>query len=128
MENGVNPVAVPRPAVSSGWLGILGVLVLALGASLFMEFGPTSGVPVGTLPREGDVLVPGPYPVGEWIAGAKGTIGLKYLVSGSGLGENQYLRFSEGAGRATASVMVLWQDENGLPVGEPFEKPFKDDC
>ena len=128
MDNGGNPVTAPRPAASRGWLGILGVLTLALGASLYMEFGSKGGVPVGTLPRVGDSLIPGPYPVGEWVAGAKGTIGLKYLVSGPGLGEDQDLRFSEGAGRATASVLVLWQDEKGLPVGEPFEKPFKDDC
>lgn len=137
MENGGNPEGKPEgksgPAASpssgsAGWLGILGVLLLALGASLFMEFAPTGGVPVGTLPREGDTLVPGPYPVGSWVAGNKGTIGLKYLVSGPGLGENQYLRFSEGSGRAAAAVKVLWQDEKGLPLGEPFEKPFKDDC
>ncbi len=128
MENRVNPVAAPRPAVSNGWLGILGVLVLALVASLFMEFVPAGGVPVGTLPRDGDSLHPGPYPVGEWVAGARGTIGLKYLVSGPALGENQYIRFSEGAGRARALVVVHWRDENGMPVGTPFEKPFKDDC
>ena len=120
----------PSPAFSRlGWLVptllILGGVLAWQGlSSLPSKKGPA----VGSLPRDGDHLVARPYPVDEWVAGATGTIGLKFTVAGPGLDEKFWLRFTEGSGRATAMARVEWTDDKDLPVGVPFEKPFKDDC
>lgn len=105
--------------------------LFALGGALAWQGLATlgsKGPAVGSLPRGGDRLSPQPYPVDDWVAGATGTIGLKFTVAGPGLGDEFWLRFTEGAGRATAHARVDWADERDLPVGVPFEKPFKDDC
>lgn len=102
--------------------------LLALGAALAWQGVGLRGPAIGPLPREGDTLAVRAFPVGDWAPGANGTIALAFTVSGPGLGDEFSLRFTEGAGRATAQARVEWTDEKGLPVGDPFEKPFKDDC
>lgn len=66
--------------------------------------------------------------MGNWIAGTKGAIGLKFSVQGEGLPPDQPIRLSEGAGVVSGTVQIQWQDEKGLPVGLPLEQHFKDDC
>lgn len=123
----------PRVPVLIGTLALLSVLVLAIDERVPGIIGRQIGllrseIPAGALPRDGDTLHPKPYPVDDWVAGTTGTVGLKFTVSGPGLPDEFWLRFTEGSGRATAAVRVEWADERGLPVGVPFEKPFKDDC
>ena len=122
------PAVVPSPKGRQNWvLGLL-LVVLAMGIPLFMEIVPRGGIEVGLLPRPGDTLVPEVWSVGNWIAGTKGAIGLKFSVQGEGLPPDQPIRLSEGAGVVTGTVQIQWQDEKGLPVGLPLEQHFKDDC
>lgn len=119
------------PAPSTGRLWWLVAVLLASGGALAWQGLATlgsKGPAVGSLPRGGDLLVARPYPVDDWVAGATGMIGLKFTVEGPGLGDEFWLRFTEGAGRATARARVYWTNDQDLPVGVPFEKPFKDDC
>lgn len=113
-----------RPA----WLLAVLIVCLATMAIPYFLQKASEGIAVGLLPRDGDLLDPKVFPVGDWVAGAKGVVGLKYHVQGPALDPEQWLRFTEGAGRASASIVVLWTDASGLAVGVPFEKPFKDDC
>lgn len=122
-----------RMPILIGILILLSTLVFALDSRVTGLVGRQLGllrpeIPAGALPREGDILRPKPYPVDDWVAGATGTIGLKFIVAGPGLADNFWLRFTEGADRVSASARIVCRDERGLPVGEPFEKPFKDDC
>lgn len=121
-ENPV-PAKFPLPWMVVALITLAGVLAWQVLSPLGAK-GPA----LGSLPRVGDSLVARPYPVDDWVAGGSGTIGLKFTVAGPGLGEEFWLRFTEGAGRATAQALVEWTDERDMPVGTPFEKPFKDDC
>lgn len=119
----------PTPAtLRLPWM-VAALLILAAGLA-WQTLPPlgAKGPAVGSLPRIGDSLTARPYPVDDWVAGATGTIGLKFTVAGPGLGDDFWLRFTEGAGRSTAHALVEWTDDRDIPVGTPFEKPFKDDC
>jgi len=113
-----------RPA----WLLVVFIVCLATMAIPYFQPKALEGIAVGLLPRDGDRLDPQVFAIGDWIAGANGFVGLKYHVQGPSLDPEQWLRFTEGAGRASASIVVVWTDASGLAVGVPFEKPFKDDC
>lgn len=122
------PSVVPSVQGRQNWvLGVL-LVVLAMGIPLFMEIVPRGGIEIGLLPRQGDTLVPEVWPVGSWVAGSTGSLGLKFLVQGEGLPPDQPIRFSEGSGSASGTVRIQWQDEKGLPLGLPLEQHFKDDC
>ncbi len=108
-------------------LGLV-LVVLVVGASVFMEFAPREGVAVGLLPRPEDDLVPLVWPVGNWEPGSKVAIGLKFWVKGEGLPPDQMVRFTEGSEKASGTVAILWKDEKDLPLGLPQELHFKDDC
>lgn len=110
------------------WLLATMVAGLAIVAITVIRHDSPKGVAVGLLPRQGDILIPHTFVVGDWNPGTNGFIGLNCHVQGPALDPEQRLRFSEGAGRATARIAVVWTNDMGLPVGEPFEAPFKDDC